>query len=425
MLRKIAPDQVRLGMYIHGFEGSWFRHPFWRTRFLLTEAADLEAARVAAVKAVIVDISKGLAPSDPNLAATVAEHSARVKSKPRRQPEPDYASSHIDEAGSPSEEKARAGRIVARSKRVMKYVYDEARLGRAVRRADIEGVVEEISSSVRRNAHALIGVTRLKTKDEYTYLHSVAVCALMVNFARHLKLDDQTTYELGMAGLLHDLGKVSIPDEIINKPGGLNDEEFAIVRAHPERGAALLMKSEGVPGPALEVCRHHHEKIDGTGYPYGLEGEAISLAARMGAICDVYDALTSNRAYKAAWTPVEAITNMTSLSGHFDRGLLFDFMRSISVFPVGMLVRLRTNRLAVVLDNGMRASRPRVKAFYSTTDRELISPQIVTINDSWRDDQIISEETPEKWGIDDWPMIKDQLLSNDSNSKRPNHQIDN
>jgi len=161
----------------------------------------------------------------------------------------------------------------------------------------------------------------------------------------------------------------------------------------------------------MDVSLHHHEKVDGTGYPRRLSGEAISLAARMGAICDVYDALTSNRAYKAAWTPVEAIAAMAGWAGQFDRDLLFSFMQSIAVYPPGMLVRLRSNRLAVVLDNGPRASRPRVRAFYSTTDHELIQPMTLVIDDSWATDQIISEEAPEKWRIADWPAVQEKLAA--------------
>lgn len=389
-----------MGMYVQGFEGSWFRHPFWRTRFLLIDADDLARIRAADVDAVVIDDSKGESVEEPMQGHARPQSFAPRQERQSEQALPDWMAQQRQCAF--AEEKARATRIMTRSKQVMKYVFDEARLGKAVRTADVQDIVHEISASVWRNSQALIRVTRLKSKDEYTYLHSVAVCALMVNLARHLKLDEPTVQQLGLAGLLHDIGKIAIPERIINKPGSLSDDEFAIVRDHPKRGSALLAEGEDVPDEALDVCRHHHEKIDGSGYPYGLSGDAISLAARMGAICDVYDALTSNRAYKDAWSPVEAITNMARWDGHFDEGILFAFMQSISVFPVGMLVRLRSNRLAVVLDNGKRASRPMVKAFYSAVDREPIAPEIVTIHDSWAHDQIVSREDPADWGFADW-----------------------
>jgi putative nucleotidyltransferase with HDIG domain len=292
----------------------------------------------------------------------------------------------------------------------MKTIFDGARLGRAFHSEEVRAVVEEISASVLRNAHALIGVTRLKSKHEYTYLHSVAVCALMINFARELDLEESIVRDLGMAGLLHDIGKMGVPDEVLNKPGPLDDAEIAIVRAHPIEGHRILTEAGEAPELALEVCLHHHEKMDGTGYPDGLSGETISLASRMGAICDVYDALTSHRAYKQAWAPVEAITAMASWEGHFDQPLLFRFMQSILVFPVGMLVRLRSNRLAVVLDPGRRATAPRVRAFYSTTERAMLKPQDVTISNSFADDQIVSEEQPDAWGLLGWESQRERLL---------------
>src|SRR5690606_14238117 len=141
-------------------------------------------------------------------------------------------------------------------------------------------------------------ILRLKNKNEYTYLHSVAVCTLMVNAARYMGKSEAETRDYGMAGLLHDLGKMGIPDAILNKSGRLTDAEFEAVRNHPEHGYQVLRGSPNVPAMALDVCRHHHEKIDGTGYPFGLPADAISLVSRLGAVCDVYDALTSDRVYK-------------------------------------------------------------------------------------------------------------------------------
>jgi putative nucleotidyltransferase with HDIG domain len=297
-----------------------------------------------------------------------------------------------------------------RSKKVMKGVFDGARLGQAVQSEAVVAVVEEISASVLRNPHALIGVTRLKSKHEYTYLHSVAVCALMINLGRELGLDERMVRDLGMAGLLHDIGKMAVPEAVLDKPGRLDDDEFALIRDHPEQGHRILTQGEDVPEAAMEVCLHHHEKIDGSGYPHQLAGEAITLAARMGAICDVYDALTSNRAYKQAWTPTEAITAMAAWEGHFDRALLFRFMQSILIFPAGMLVRLRSNRLGVVLEPRRRSTEPRVRAFYATSEMALLAPQDVTISNSFSDDQIVSEEDPDRWGLIGWATMRDELM---------------
>ncbi len=229
-------------------------------------------------------------------------------------------------------------------------MFNEARLGHAIDAEHCRPLVAEISESVYRNPGALVSLARLKSADEYSYMHSVAVCALMVSLGRTLGLNEAQCREAGLAGLLHDMGKALMPLEILNKPGKLTDEEFALMRTHPERGHALLVEGGGAGEAVLDVCLHHHEKIDGSGYPHRLSGEPLTLIARMGAVCDVYDAITSNRPYKAGWDPAESIARMASWQGHFDATVFSAFVRSLGIYPTGSLVRLASGRLAVVVE---------------------------------------------------------------------------
>jgi HD-GYP domain-containing protein (c-di-GMP phosphodiesterase class II) len=224
-------------------------------------------------------------------------------------------------------------------------------------------------------------------------------------------LNEVQVKELGLAGLLHDLGKMAVPDPVLNKPGKLTDEEFAVVRQHAQRGYDLLVENPDAPAIAAEVVLHHHEKYDGTGYPHGLKGEEISLYARMGAICDVYDAITSNRPYKDGWAPAESIARMLEWEGHFDPKLLDAFIRSIGIYPVGTLVRLRSNRLGlVVAENKREPTHPKVKAFYSIYERMMTKAELVTIGNSLRDDAIIKRELPEHWNLGDWSSLRKALM---------------
>jgi putative nucleotidyltransferase with HDIG domain len=281
-------------------------------------------------------------------------------------------------------------------------MFTEARMGKAVAVDDAMPLVEEISESVMRNAGAVIGLARLKTVDDYTYMHSVAVCALMIALGRQMELDDEQIRQAGLAGLLHDIGKMAIPAAILNKPGKLTDEEFKTVKLHPVSGHRMLRETPGMPEAALDVCLHHHEKVDGTGYPEGLKGDQISLFARMGAICDVYDAVTSNRPYKQGWCPAESLRRMAEWSkGHFDERMFAAFVKCIGIYPVGTLVRLKSERLGVVveLSAGQSLIKPKVRIFYSAKARSYLRPELVDLASPGVADSIVAREDAATWGL--------------------------
>jgi putative nucleotidyltransferase with HDIG domain len=230
----------------------------------------------------------------------------------------------------------------------------------------VQSLVDQISESVAKDASIMINVARLKSKDEYTFLHSVSVCALMINLGRKLGLDDAKVRELGVAGMLHDVGKMSVPDAILNKPGKLDDTEFAVIRSHPEKGHAILAASKQVSQITLDVCLLHHEKMDGTGYPHRLAADDLSLPVRMAAICDVYDAITSQRSYNRPFSGAEALAKMLSWQGHFDQLLLRAFIESLGIHPIGSIVKMSDQTLAVVVgENPHDYTQPIVRKFYS------------------------------------------------------------
>ena len=249
MLRKVETRQLQPGMFLHELCGTWIDHPFWRTSFKLKDAGQIAKILDSGIREALIDTDKGLdiavveapqpvsTPAPPPVAPAVA---TPAKTAP---PKPVQIEAEMERASS----------IVAESRQAVVSMFNEARMGKAIEADNVMPLVEDISSSVARNPGALISIARLKTADDYTYMHSVAVCGLMIALARQLNLDDAQTREAGMAGLLHDVGKMAIPLEVLNKPGKLTDDEFTLVKGHPAAGHEMLSGGKGVTEVALDV----------------------------------------------------------------------------------------------------------------------------------------------------------------------------
>ena len=399
MLKKISVDQITVGMHLKEFCGSWMDHPFWRSGFVIKDPKDIATILASSIKEVWIDCSKGVDVPAGQPAVSQVESEAQVEAEREQvtQERRDVVPVSV------AEEFERAAKICAQSKRAVVSMFEEARMGKAVDTGGALQLVEEITDSVSRNPSALISLARLKTADDYTYMHSVAVCAMMVALSKQLGLDEKQTRMAGVAGLMHDLGKAAMPMDVLNKPGKLTDAEFAIIKRHPEEGHRLLLTGTDVDPMVLDVCLHHHEKTDGSGYPKGLKGDEISLFAKMGAVCDVYDAITSNRPYKAGWDPAESLRRMAEWSnGHFDTQVFQAFVKSLGIYPIGSLVKLSSGRLGVVVDQaGKSLTTPMVKVFFSTKSGMRIVPELVDLSKTAGVEKILNREDPAKWKFTD------------------------
>ena len=407
MLR-VRKEDLRLGMYIESLEGSWFDHPFWRSKFLLERDEDLTALQSSDVETVWIDETKSLAPAIAHVCASepVSRRSliAELAGESSPEAEPKAASTPKVRRAPRVNEFHAAESVLADCQAAVGDLFAKIQNGNgAAAIEDAAPVVSGIAESVERNPDALITLTRIRTLDEYTYMHSVAVSALMINLARELKLPSDYVRQAGTAGLFMDVGKGFLPPALLNKTEQYAPEDWAEMRRHPQLGAEAVSASGEMSSIVADVCLHHHEKYDGTGYPHGLKGDDISLFARMAGICDTYDALASARPHRPALGPAETVAAMYKLEGHFDESLLTSFIRSVGIYPVGSLVRLESRMLGcVAAQRRDQLTRPVVRVFYSIPQRSHVPVHELDLALVPQPDRIVAREEPSRWGLPDW-----------------------
>lgn len=391
MIKLIPVNELCLGMYVHDFSDSGMDPTFWKGRFLIQTSYDLKRIKDSTAHEVWIDVDKGIDVVSGRLEApqlsTVGDTAPRGST-------------------TLAAELPQAQKLCAEAKMAVVAMFRKARMGQPLKLTRVGELVSEFSDSVLRHPSALISLARLKTANDYTYMHSVAVSALMIALAHKLNLSQDLVLEAGIAGLLHDIGKIAIPETILDKPGKLTDEEFEIIRKHPKAAINILTDNEYVSDLVLDVCLHHHEKYDGSGYPHRLASEQISLFSRMGAVCDVFDALTSARPYKPGWDPAEAIHQMATWKGHFDTEILHAFIRTIGIYPVGALVRLESGLLGVVIEQHEKSLlTPQVKVFFSTHSNLPVPHEIIDLAKLVGREKITSRESPTKWGFSQLDLL--------------------
>ncbi len=231
-----------------------------------------------------------------------------------------------------------------------------------------KSLVHNLAENILINPNAMMWLTHLKARHEYTLTHSINVCILALIFAKHLDLHRTELELLGLGALLHDIAKLRIPPEILDKPGKFTDEEFAVMKTHPIEGYNILKEDAAIPNESLEIVLHHHERINGKGYPDELTNDQISKHIKLTSIVDVYDAVTSDRCYHDGISPYKALQNIYSwTSGHFDKQYVEGFMSCMGIYPVGTLVNLSDGKTAVVI---------------ATTKKTKLRPMVLFIKDS-------------------------------------------
>ena len=295
----------------------------------------------------------------------------------------------------------KAKELFSQSKRVQKQLLQDILMGEDIDVTPVKDITNQAIDAIFKNPDALACIINIRHKDEYLLEHSVSVSILIAIFAKHLKIDKKIIEDISVGAFLHDVGKVKVPDEILHKPSRLTEAEFEIMKTHASHSIDIISKAKGISDISLEVAALHHEKLNGTGYPYQLKADNISQYGRMITICDIFDALTADRVYKDGYCHVKAFNILRKLAeqGELETILVDQFIRCMGVYPVGSLVELSSHRLAIVEQrNAKDPIRPKVRSFYNVDYRHYTMAEDIDL--SSHDEFIVKSVRANEFNLD-------------------------
>ncbi|MFL0804160.1 MAG: HD-GYP domain-containing protein [Agarilytica sp.] len=379
-IKRISVSKLEVGMYVTN-QTEGLADANMQEKGFIKRPETLQKIQSKGVRDVFIDISKG---KDSAFAAPILPKDASFKPRvPLRA------------------ERAKAQRVYGEARGLVSDVLNNVKMGKAIDVAPVAELAEDINNSILNNPNALQCLSQIREKDKYLLEHSVNVGILMSIFSTYLGFDKPTVKELTTGALLHDIGKIRVPSEVLNKPGALTDEEWVEMKRHVVYGQAVLTKSEGISDIAKSICALHHERLDGSGYPMGLEGDDIQIYGRIAAVVDVYDAVTASRCYHDGMSPFKAMKLLLSLAdNHFDRSLVYSFIRCMSVYPVGTVVELDNGRLGVVIESNLETpNKPRLRIFYNMTHKHYEKPSLLDLASSSVEHEIVKTWHPDELDI--------------------------
>ncbi len=398
MIKKVKVEQLKPGMFIHNFNCGWLQHPFISNQMKVKNEKIIEKIIGYGIREIYIDTDKGLDLTD---AQTEEEVKQEIQTELNKLSE---IKPEIENRVSFQKEIVKAREIKKEAKQIVQNIMEDVRLGRQVKVEKVNTIVEKMVNSIFRNKDALICLGRIKQTDEYTFLHSLSVCVLMLSFSKYLGFDYKAIHEIGVGGLLHDIGKMKVPLEVLNKREQLTEDEFKKIKEHVKHGCIILKQTPDISDTSILIAAQHHERADATGYPHGLEDEEISKYGHMASIVDVYDAITSQRCYRNAIEPTEALRKIFEWSiFHFNKEMVQHFIRCVGIYPIGSLVRLESGLLGVVIAHGNKSLLlPVVRIVYNVNKDSFVTPYDIDLSrqmEKGEADKIVDYESPGKWNI--------------------------
>ncbi len=386
MLKKTQTKDLRMGMFVADVGRSWLNHPWPTKSKLITNPEEIHQLLDYGITEVFVDLDKSkVKPAaetdgfDAGDATPAADEAADNNWQTRRYPPVGAtpksppaapAQSTPDSLSAVEAEMPKAVQAYNKALDTSKALVAACRMNKKIELQAVQDNVNELVESVTRNRDALMALMKLRRFDDYTYTHSLNVSVLAISAGKSLGLSDHDLQILGLGTMFHDLGKSRIPGYILNKPGKLSDTEFAIMRDHAALSGRIIQEQKlQVEDIVYQIARHHHERLDGSGYPDHLEGDQIPPLVTVCGLSDVYDALTSDRVYHKGRLPHDALKFIYSLRGtHFNADWVDRFVQSVGIYPPGTIVQLNSNQVALVMEvNQAFLNTPLVKVIADST----------------------------------------------------------
>ena len=396
MIRKITIDQLLPDMYVVDLHKRWFDHSLWQSKFKVRDDAHVSKIREEGISEISIDTARGI-----DLPPTPIARINQIDLKLKSLAEIRAATPRTVSLG---EERRRANRLLVDAGNTVSGLMLSARAGNNVDAAYLEPIVSKMIASVIRNPDALVPLARLKRMDAYATQHAVATAALIIAFGRHQGMPEPEIEKLALGTMVKDIGHAALDARLTAKQGMLSKDEFSIVQSHVEEGLAVLDATTRLSETSVAVVLEHHERYNGCGYPYRMIGDEISVAGRMAAIVDTYDAMTSDRPYRAAMSPSQTLRQLYDEAGfQYDPALVSAFIKTIGIYPVGTLVLLESGHLAVVEQlNADNMLTPTVRVIYHTGRQQYVTTPVDVdlarkVGNHYG--QIVRAETFERWGI--------------------------
>lgn len=394
MIKKVNVDQLRVGIFVHDFNSNWNGSALYIEPSYINSESTINILKNWNIHEVFIDTARGL-DIDKSLFPSKISKATTPFGLPRNLPRPSVPLKI---------ELQSSRRITEEAIRVVQTAYHQAMDGSIPEVGPFYELAKQMQASIQRNHDALSLLSRIRQKDEYTLFHSVSVSSHVLNMCRYYEVSEHQSLDMAVGALFHDIGKALVPQTILNKPGKLTEEEFGEMKRHVELSMEMLSKTKGIPVEGYDIALHHHERYDGKGYPHGLANDQISFAAQVTSICDVFDAVTSERCYKAGMESVMGLRLIYEGGGtHFSKELTHDFIRCIGMYPVGTCVMLANGKSGVVVSSTEDMARPVIQILYDDETKERVNPY--TIDLSRTEDSIVSYSDARKFGL-----TYDQLL---------------